>query len=107
MDAVHVMYTLSTIIGFSIDYLHVTCSQVRAKFDVLLYCRQPKFHGGHDYAVEYQEKEEEALISRSAFVSSDFIWPFLTRHMGVIPNTKMAFIFSISCFNFVLIFQFL
>ena len=28
---------------------------------------------------------------------SDFIWPFLPPYMGVIPNPKMAFIFSISC----------
>ena len=30
-------------------------------------------------------------------IYSDFISPFLTPHMGVVPNPKMAFIFTISC----------
>ena len=30
--------------------------------------RHAKFHGGHEYATEYQEKEEENLINRSAWV---------------------------------------
>ena len=30
-------------------------------------------------------------------VISDFIWPFLTPYMGVIPNPKMVLIFPISC----------
>ena len=29
--------------------------------------------------------------------TSDFIWPFLQLYMRVIPNSKMAFIFPISC----------
>ena len=29
-------------------------------------------------------------------LDSDFIWPFLRPYMGVIPNSKMAFIFPIS-----------
>ena len=29
-------------------------------------------------------------------ICSDFIWPILTPYMGVILNTKMAFIFPIS-----------
>ena len=37
---------------------------------------------------------------------SDFLWPFLTPYMGVIPNPKMVFIFPISCI-LVLIFPFL
>ena len=39
-------------------------------------------------------------------IDSDFIWPFLTPYMGVIPNQKMVFIFPISCI-LVLIFPFL
>ena len=38
-------------------------------------------------------------------IVSDFIRPFLTPYMGVIPNPKMAFIFPISCI-LVLIFPF-
>ena len=37
--------------------------------------------------------------------NSDFIWPFLTPYMGVIPNPKMVFIFPIICI-LVLVFPF-
>ena len=33
----------------------------------------------------------------ASMLHSDFIWPFLSPYMGVIPNPKMAFIFPISC----------
>ena len=36
-------------------------------------------------------------IPTNVFIICDFIWPFLRPYMGVIPHTKMAFIFPISC----------
>ena len=53
---------------------------------------------------------EHIMRTRSAFVKkvymvSDFVWPFLTPNMSVIPNPKMVFIFPISCI-LVLIFPF-
>ena len=39
----------------------------------------------------------EVIIIRLLFETSDFIWPFLRLYIGVILNSKMAFIFPISC----------
>ena len=50
-------------------------------------------------------KEINAILGAQTILISDFIWPFLTPYMGVIPNPKMAFIFPILCI-LVLIFPF-
>ena len=36
-------------------------------------------------------------IDQTSYSISDFIWPFLPPYMGVIPNSKITFIFPISC----------
>ena len=52
-----------------------------------------------------KEFSSEKIIFDKMTAVSDFIWPFLTPYMGVIPNPKMVFIFPISCI-LVLIFPF-
>ena len=52
---------------------------------------------------EYLSQDQTVWIQIRSDVS-DFIWPFLTPYMGVIPNPTMAF-FPISCI-LVLIFPF-
>ena len=49
-------------------------------------------------ALERLEKFAKTYNERSNVTThSDFNWPFLRPYMGVIPNQKMAFIFTISC----------
>ena len=57
-----------------------------------------------DYEKSSMETYPFYFINRQS-IHSDFIWPFLTPYMGVIPNPKMVFIFPISCI-LVLIFPF-
>ena len=45
-------------------------------------------------------------IKLKGMAHSDFIGPFVTHYMGVIPNPKNGFIFPIPCI-LILIFQFL
>ena len=39
----------------------------------------------------------KVILANDKRANSDFIWLFLRPYMGVIPKTKMAFIFPISC----------
>ena len=47
---------------------------------------------------EDDDEEDFDLKLIKDIIGSDFIWPFLWPYMGVIPNSKMAFIFPISYF---------